>query len=86
VASRLWARRNLIDLDPIAPEPKSMESQEWLDDDSWCPVEAVRRAPFQLRQTGLVMLCDVDLDTPDATRTHTVEVARNSPLRLGCRI
>lgn len=25
---------------------------------------------------GLVMLCDVDLDAPDATRTHTVEVAR----------
>jgi hypothetical protein len=22
------------------------------------------------------MLCDVDLDAPDATRTHTVEVAR----------
>jgi glycosyltransferase involved in cell wall biosynthesis len=30
--------------------------------------------------TGLVMLCDVDLDTPDATRTHTVEVARNFAL------
>jgi len=26
------------------------------------------------------MLCDVDLDTPDATRTHTVEVARNFAL------
>ncbi len=25
---------------------------------------------------GLVMLCDVDLSFPDATRTHTVEVAR----------
>lgn len=25
---------------------------------------------------GLVMVCDVDLDLPDATRTHTVEVAR----------
>ena len=28
------------------------------------------------RGRGLVMLCDVDLDVPDATRTHTVEVAR----------
>ena len=28
------------------------------------------------RGGGLVMLCDVDLDVPDATRTHTVEVAR----------
>ena len=28
------------------------------------------------RRGGLVMLCDVDLDVPDATRTHTVEVAR----------
>ncbi len=27
-------------------------------------------------QGGLVMLCDVDLNAPDATRTHTVEVAR----------
>jgi glycosyltransferase involved in cell wall biosynthesis len=25
---------------------------------------------------GLVMICDVDLEVPDATRTHTVEVAR----------
>ncbi len=25
---------------------------------------------------GLVMICDVDLEMPDATRTHTVEVAR----------
>jgi hypothetical protein len=25
---------------------------------------------------GLVMLCDVDLSFPDATRTHTIEVAR----------
>ncbi len=25
--------------------------------------------------SGLVMICDVDLDVPDATRTHTVEVA-----------
>lgn len=28
------------------------------------------------RSRGLVMLCDVDFDFPDATRTHTVEVAR----------
>ena len=28
------------------------------------------------RTRGLVMLCDVSLDFPDATRTHTVEVAR----------
>ncbi len=28
------------------------------------------------RDRGLVMLCDVDLGFPDATRTHTVEVAR----------
>jgi glycosyltransferase involved in cell wall biosynthesis len=27
-------------------------------------------------KTGLVMVCDVDLDVADATRTHTVEVAR----------
>jgi glycosyltransferase involved in cell wall biosynthesis len=27
--------------------------------------------------TGLVMICDVDLGVPDATRTHTVEVAGN---------
>jgi glycosyltransferase involved in cell wall biosynthesis len=26
---------------------------------------------------GLVMVCDVDLSVPDATRVHTVEVARN---------
>ncbi len=26
---------------------------------------------------GLVMVCDVDLEVPDATRVHTVEVARN---------
>ena len=26
---------------------------------------------------GLVMVCDVDLAVPDATRVHTVEVARN---------
>jgi glycosyltransferase involved in cell wall biosynthesis len=28
------------------------------------------------RDGGLVMVCDVDLDTPDGARTHTVEVAR----------
>ena len=28
------------------------------------------------RDDGLVMVCDVDLDTPDGARTHTVEVAR----------
>jgi glycosyltransferase involved in cell wall biosynthesis len=28
------------------------------------------------RDAGLVMLCDVDFGFPDATRTHTVEVAR----------
>jgi glycosyltransferase involved in cell wall biosynthesis len=28
------------------------------------------------RNAGLVMLCDVDLESRDATRTHTIEVAR----------
>jgi glycosyltransferase involved in cell wall biosynthesis len=28
------------------------------------------------RDDGLVMVCDVDLDTPDGARTHTAEVAR----------
>jgi glycosyltransferase involved in cell wall biosynthesis len=28
------------------------------------------------RHSGLVMVCDVDVDLPDATRTHTIEVAR----------
>lgn len=31
---------------------------------------------FTPRRGGLVMICDVDLELPDATRTHTIEVAR----------
>lgn len=27
------------------------------------------------KKTGLVMICDVDLEVPDGTRTHTIEVA-----------
>jgi glycosyltransferase involved in cell wall biosynthesis len=29
------------------------------------------------KMNGLVMVCDVDLEVPDATRTHTIEVAAN---------
>src|SRR5687767_2882216 len=32
--------------------------------------------PAKRPKDGLVMVCDVDLGVPDATRTHTVEVAR----------
>ncbi len=32
--------------------------------------------PARSGERGLVMICDVDLEVPDATRTHTVEVAR----------
>jgi glycosyltransferase involved in cell wall biosynthesis len=38
-----------------------------------------------LREKGLVMVCDVDLDTPDGARTHTVEVARGFA-RAGLRV
>jgi glycosyltransferase involved in cell wall biosynthesis len=37
------------------------------------------------RDGGLVMVCDVDLDTPDGARTHTVEVARGFA-RAGLRV
>jgi glycosyltransferase involved in cell wall biosynthesis len=37
------------------------------------------------RDEGLVMVCDVDLDTPDGARTHTVEVARGFA-RTGLRV
>jgi glycosyltransferase involved in cell wall biosynthesis len=37
------------------------------------------------RDRGLVMVCDVDLDTPDGARTHTVEVARGFA-RTGLRV
>ena len=37
-------------------------------------------ATSRTRAPGLVMLCDVDLGFPDATRTHTVEVARGFAL------
>jgi glycosyltransferase involved in cell wall biosynthesis len=37
------------------------------------------------REQGLVMVCDVDLDTPDGARTHTVEVARGFA-RTGLRV
>lgn len=33
-------------------------------------------APAPGHHDGLVMICDIDLGVPDATRTHTVEVAR----------
>jgi glycosyltransferase involved in cell wall biosynthesis len=37
------------------------------------------------RDDGLVMVCDVDLDTPDGARTHTIEVARGFA-RAGLRV
>lgn len=37
---------------------------------------AAVRPPADRPEDGLVMVCDVDLGVPDATRTHTVEVAR----------
>jgi glycosyltransferase involved in cell wall biosynthesis len=51
--------------------PQTLCARSGSESDGKRPIDSARSG-----SVGLVMLCDVDLDAPDATRTHTVEVAR----------